>query len=449
MRAPLRIAAILALSLAALAGRAQGGGDWLQWRGPHFNGSSDETGLPVRFSPTEGVKWSAALPGPSAATPIVCGDSVFVTAADIANKQLLALCFDRTTGAEKWRRAVGSGYMPAGRGNEVQLDERSNYASPSPATDGKRVIFFFGNGDLAAYDFAGKQIWARNLQKDYGDFCFGWTFSSTPLLYDGRLYMQILQRDIPVSGRGRPDSPSYLLALDPATGKELWRAMRPSPARMESREAFTSPVPYEHGGRRQILLSGGDMLSGHDPTDGRELWRWGTWNNGHIRPDYRTVPSPVGGAGVVLGCGPKKEPVFAIRADSNGDVSETGVAWKSEPRSSTVTSDVPTPLFYRGKFYVASDLMKAISCVDPADGRVIWSTPLDVRAACWASPTGADGKIYLLSLRGDAHVLDAASGQLLATNPMAPDETEIRSCIVPARGNLFIRTNSRLYCIGK
>src|SRR5206468_3658760 len=138
---------------------------------------------------------------------------------------------------------------------------------PSPATDGQRVIFFYGNGDLVAYDVDGKQLWKRNIQKEYGEFAFQWTFSTSPLLYGGKLYMQVLQRDVPANGRGKKDVPneSYLLALDPANGKELWRQLRPSEAVAESREAFTTPVPYEEGGRKQLIVIGGDCLTGHDP----------------------------------------------------------------------------------------------------------------------------------------------------------------------------------------
>jgi outer membrane protein assembly factor BamB len=436
---------ILALTLFVAA--AAGAQDWPNWRGPHFNGSSDETGLPVKFSPTEGVKWSVDLPGPSAGTPVVWGDSVFVSSTDPHSQQLLAICLDRSNGQVKWKEAVGSGYKPAGLGNSLQLDERSNYASPSPVTDGQRVLFFYGNGDLVAFDFTGRKLWAKNMQQEYGDFCFGWTFSSSPQLYDGRLYFQLLQRDRPVQGRGTQGAESYLMAFEPATGKELWRVSRPTNARMESREAFTTPIPFVHEGRKLMLLAGGDMLSGHDAETGKELWRWGTWNQGHLNPAYRLVPSPVAGAGVVLGCGPKREPVFAVKLGLSGDVSESGLAWKSELRG-PVTSDVPTPLFYKGKFYVQSDVRKSISCVEPADGKVLWTTELP-GLMCWASPTGADGKIYTMSLKGDVFVLDAATGSVLATNPMAEQENELRSSIAVARGCLFIRTNGKLYCIGK
>ncbi|MCC2668365.1 MAG: outer rane biosis protein BamB, partial [Armatimonadetes bacterium] len=291
---------------------AAGGQNWGNWRGPNFNGSSDEKGLPAKFSPTEGVKWSTAMPGPSAATPIIWGDSVFVSSTDMGAKQLLAICLDRATGKVRWLQSVGSGYKTAGQGNEVQLDDRSNYASPSPVTDGKRVIFFYGNGDLVALDFKGKKLWSRNLQQDYGDFGFSFTFSSSPQLYEGRLYMQVLQRNRPIGARGKQGAESFLLAMDPATGKEQWRVVRPAPGLEESLEAYSTPIPFVHNGRKEILIAGGDILSGHDPATGRELWRWGTYNQDpddpgskHRRKDFRLVPSPVAGGGVVLGCGPK------------------------------------------------------------------------------------------------------------------------------------------------
>lgn len=429
--------------------------NWGNWRGPHFNGSSDETGLPVKFSPTVGVRWSAPMPGPSAATPIIWGDAVFVSSTDFENKQLLAICLDRATGAVRWKQAVGSGYRPAGQGNEVQLDDRSNYASPSPVTDGRLVVFFYGNGDLVAFDFAGKKLWSRNIQQEYGDFAFNFTFASSPQLYDGRLYMQVLQRNRPIGPRGKEGAESFLMALDPATGKEQWRVVRPAPAQAESLEAYTTPIPFVHNGRKEILIAGGDILTGHDPVTGRELWRWGTYNQDpdvptskHQRKDFRLVPSPVAGGGVVLGCGPKTKPVFAVKAGQNGDVTETGMAWYSEIRG-VVTSDVPTPLFYQGRFYVASDVKKSLSAVDPKDGKAIWSVPTPTRTPVWASPTGADGKIYAMSLQGEVCVFAAEKGELLATNPMAMDENEIRSAVAISGGNLFVRTNSRLFCIGK
>jgi outer membrane protein assembly factor BamB len=443
-RCHLPLAVCLLSLLTASIASAQ---DWPNWRGPHYNGSTNQTNLPVEFSPTKSVKWVATLPGPSAATPIIWKDSVFVSSTDTAKEQLVALCLDRATGKVRWKHNAGSGYQPAGEGTKLQIDERSNYASPSPVTDGERVIFFYGNGDLAAFSLDGKKLWARNLQRDYGDFAFQWTFSSSPQLYEGRLYMQILQRNQPVGPRGKSDSVSYLLALDPATGKELWRHIRPSEARLESLEAYSTPIPFAHNGRKELIIAGGDVVTGHDPATGRELWRWGTWNPTRIG-HWRLVPSPVTGGGVVLVCAPKRAPAYATKAGGSGDLGMAGLVWQSEERS-PVTSDVPTPLFYDGKFYVLSDVRKALSCVNPADGSVLWTTPLNEFAMCWGSPTGADGKIYLLSMNGEAIVVDANDGKILAKNPMAEGEGGIYSTIAIAHGNLFIRTNSKLYCIGK
>src|SRR5438105_4445163 len=181
--------------------------NWPHWRGPAFNGSSEEKHLPVQFSRTNNVKWSTPLPGTSAATPIIWGGQVFVSSADDRNKAMQALCLDRKDGKILWSQEVGAGYS---------LDDKSNFASPSPVTDGKLVIFYYGNGALAAFDFEGKKLWARDIQKDYGPFAFQWTYGASPTIYEGKLFLQVLQRDEPVHGRGRPGGPidSYLLALD-------------------------------------------------------------------------------------------------------------------------------------------------------------------------------------------------------------------------------------------
>src|SRR5262245_22900311 len=294
---------------------------WAQWRGPNFNGSSPEKNLPTTFSQTEGILWKAPLPGPSGATPVVWGDHVFVSSADETARTCVSLAFERKTGRELWRVKVVEG---------IGKDRMSTFSNPSPVTDGKRVWFFYGSGDLVCLDVGGKQIWQRNIQKDYGPFAFQWTFSSSPLLYDGRLYLQVLQRNVPVGGSGRKDGPneSYLLAMDPATGKEMWKVIRPSEAREESLEAFTTPTPYRHEDRSELLLLGGDCITGNDPDTGKELWRWGTWNPTHIG-HWRLVPSPTAGAGVALACGPKDSPVYAVKLGGKGTLANSSLAWQS------------------------------------------------------------------------------------------------------------------------
>src|ERR1041385_265265 len=152
----------IALSLATLLTTAEAE-NWMQWRGPSFNGSTTERGLPTEFSKTKSVKWVAELPGPSAATPIIWEDKVFVSSGDDKAKSLRAMCVERTTGKVLWNNPVGVGY---------NNDEKSNFSSPSPVTDGRVVVFLYGNGQLAAFDTSGKSLWSRDLQKDYGAFAY-------------------------------------------------------------------------------------------------------------------------------------------------------------------------------------------------------------------------------------------------------------------------------------
>ena len=416
--------------------------NWGQWRGPFFNGSTTEKNLPAEFSKTENIAWTVEMPGPAASTPVVWGDRVYISTTDSAAQSLLAMCIDRRSGKALWQHKVADG---------MRRDDRSNFASPSPATDGTQVFFFYGNGELAAFNCAdGRKLWARNLQKDYGDFAFQWTFSTSPLLYDGKLYMQVLQRNVPVGGRGFKDKPneSYLLALNPADGKELWRVVRPSEAVAESLEAFSTPVPFEHGGRKEILIAGGDCLTGHDPATGKELWRWGTWNPNKIG-HWRLVPSPAAGAGIILGCAPKGDPIYAVKAGANGALQQDDIAWKSE-KQSKISSDVPTPLFYDGDFFVLSDVRRGLSRVEPGTGKVKWSLDTPGRIKHEASPSGADGKIYIMNFAGDVTIVDANKGEVLRTIPMGDQGDDMtRSSIVIAQGQLLIRTNKRLYCVGK
>lgn len=433
--------AVMGLLLSSFSFTTSSAAEWRHWRGPFYNGSTDEVNLPVEFGPDDNVRWAADLPGPSAATPIICRDRVFVSSTDPDAGTLLALCFDRSTGEQLWKHVVT---------DELRRDTRSTFAAPSPVTDGRLVIFFYGNGPLAAYDFDGQRQWKRDIQKEYGEFAFQWTFSSSPLLYDGKLYLQVLQRDTPVRGRGLSgqENESYILALNPETGEELWRHIRPSNAVAESLEAFTSPIPYAHGGREEILVAGGDCLTGHDPASGRELWRWGTWNPSRIG-HWRLVPSPIASPDVILACAPKKDPIYAIKAGGTGTLGDDAIAWVSE-EIREVTSDVATPAYYDGDFFVLSKIRRCVSRIEPKSGEVKWIASLPTRVDFEASPMAADGKIYVINHAGLVVILDAESGEIIKEIAMAErSRNPIRSTIPAAGGKLFIRTNNTLYCIGE
>jgi outer membrane protein assembly factor BamB len=240
---------------------------------------------------------------------------------------------------------------------------------------------------------------------------------------------------------------SYLLALDPATGKQLWRHVRPSQARAESREAFTTPVPTTVNGTKQLLVVGGDDLSGHDPETGKELWRWGTWNPRRTG-DWRLVPSAVAGGDVVLACAPKGDPIYAVTIGGEGQLSDDALAWVSDEQRE-LSSDVPTPAFYDGDFFILGDVRRTLARVDPRTGEIKWKQTTPGRAKYEASPTVADGKVYVVNFDGDVTIFDATDGRIINTISMDnPRRDAVRATIVAAHGNLFIRTTNKLYCIG-
>jgi len=428
--------------------------NWSNWRGPNYDGSSPETGLPATFSRTENVVWNLPLPGPSGSTPIIHDDYVFVASTDEETKTCVAIAVHRKTGKELWRAKVV---------DSMSRDRNSTFSNSSPITDGKHVWFFYGTGDLACFDVAGKEIWRRSIEKDYGQFAFQWTFSSSPLLHAGKLYLQVLQRNEPVNGRGRKDGESFLLALDPGTGKELWKVLRPSEAKAESLEAFSTPTPYTHNGTTQLLITGGDCISGHDPATGQEIWRWGTWNPTRIG-HWRLVPSPTAGDGIALACAPKDSPVYAVKLGQKGILDTKALAWQSFVQSTEdsanagrsldvrdLSSDVPTPLFYQGRFYVLNGgNRKKLVCFD-ASGTIHWTGTLPAKGAFQSSPTAADGKIYMMDFPGNVFVVQAGGSEfkILHSVSMADSENYLRASIPFSQGQLFIRTARNLYCIGK
>ncbi|MBW7990969.1 MAG: PQQ-binding-like beta-propeller repeat protein [Planctomycetes bacterium] len=417
--------------------------DWPQWRGPYFNGTTNEKNLPTDWSTTDNIAWSIDLAGSSAATPIISGDRIFLSGVDSERDMLLAMCFDRTNGKLLWQHDIAK---------EISRDKKSTYAAASPVTNGKIVVFFYANGDLVCFDLNGDRQWARNIHDDYGPFAFQWTFSSSPTLFNGKLYLQVLQRDVPVGDRGLKDkkNESYILAMEPETGKTLWRQIRPSNARKESREAFTTPLPFSLNGIQQLLVIGGDVLTGHDLETGRELWRWGTWNPTRIT-HWRHVPSPITGDGVILVCAPKRSPIYAIRPDGQGVLDESAIVWISENKEKERSADVPTPAYYDGDFFILNDIGKHLSRVEPRTGKIKWTVETPGRAKYEASPLAADGKIYIINHAGEAAVINAENGKVI--NFITMDEPTgreiVRASICAAHGQLFIRTTRRLYCVGK
>jgi outer membrane protein assembly factor BamB len=427
---------LLGAALAASLTLPLSAANWPQWRGPDFNGSSPETGLPSSFSKTNNLLWQAPLPGTAGSTPIVWDDSVFITAAD-AQKSLLLLCLDRKDGHPLWQQEVAVGDRSTHQGN--------NMASGSPVTDGKTVFALFGTGDIAAYDFSGHQIWARNIAKEYGKFAINWLYGSSPTLYQGKLYVQVIQADPPTYPQALDDKPhrdSYLLCLDPATGKNLWRQIRKTDAFGEGMESYATPIPFESKDGTQILVVGASYMTAHDPATGAEIWRCGGMNDRH-EEYWRLIASPATGAGMIFASSPKHDPFIAIREGGKGDITATHTAWKLSDHS----PDVCTPLFYQGKLYLLDGDKRTFLCLNPKTGDRKWEKQLPVRDNFKASPTAADGKIYCISERGTVFVLQAGDEfKILSSSELG--EGPDRSSIAIAQGALFLQTQKAVYSFG-
>ena len=251
MRQRGKISGLMA-TIALMAGLASAG-DWPQWRGPDFNGSTDETNLPTSFSKTENTAWRVPIPGACGSTPIVIGDRIFMASTKSGSEDLRGICVSLADGKTLWSKVLSSG----------KPGPRSEIAACSPASDGKSVYFLFGNGDIAAMDFDGKVLWSRKLAKDYGPFAIRFGYSASPLLRKGRLYIPLLRTE-----KAWPNTPggkephekplkSLVLCLDAAKGKTIWSQVRHTDAKLDSRDTYITPMAVEAGGRTEIIICGG------------------------------------------------------------------------------------------------------------------------------------------------------------------------------------------------
>jgi outer membrane protein assembly factor BamB len=395
--------------------------NWPQWRGPMMTGVAVAKSLPATWSTTENVTWKLALPELSGSTPIIWNDRIFLNIGD--GSELYLLCVDRQKGVEVWKKHLGSGNIRV---------NKQNMSTPSPVTDGKCVWVMTGTGILKAFDVAGRELWARDIQKDYGRFGLNWGYASSPLLVRDRLYVQVLH------GMKTAD-PSYVLAIDAASGKTIWRVERPTDAVSESPDAYTTPAVLRNGGKEEIVITGGDYATGHDPETGAELWRAGGFNPGRDR-NYRLVASATVANGLIY-VPSRVRPLIALRVGGRGDITRSHVAWTTDQGP-----DVPTPAVTDEYIFILND-RGILWCRDAKTGAEIWGNRRARAGTYSASPVVADGKLYVTSEDGVTTVLEAGPAfKVVAENDLA-DYT--LSSIAVSGSQLFIRTTKFLYCIGK
>jgi outer membrane protein assembly factor BamB len=381
--------------------------------------------LPLRWSRTENVVWTADLPGWGNSTPAIWKDAIFLTTQD--KDRLLLLRLDRLTGKILWEQEVGRG-TPRRKGDtgNGRYHDENNMASPSPLTDGQFVWAHFGTGDLACFDFTGKKIWALNMTEKYGPYSIWWGHANSPVLI-GDALVSLCCQDPKKGGQ------SYVVALDKRTGKEKWFVKRDTGAEGEPGDSYTTPLLHRRGGRTEVIVFGGNVLDAYDPADGKRLWHCDAFKGN------RVISGPTLAGDMVYAVQGMKGPLFAVRAGGSGDVTATSVRWQFKKGDNP---DAASPAVANGLVFLATNSGRAI-CIDAETGKELWNEVL--AQAFRATPLVAGSRVYFFGKEGKTTVVEASRDfKTVALSDL--DEDTVASPAV-AGGDLIIRTRGHLYRI--
>jgi outer membrane protein assembly factor BamB len=399
--------------------------NWPQWRGPKNDGHSAETGLPTKWDEKTNIVWKAPLPGMGASTPCIWGDKLFITTQEGAD--LFVKCIG-TDGLAKWSEKLGTS-----RGRPYRNDE-GNDASASCSTDGKHVFAFAGSGHVAAFDFAGKKVWGFDAQEKYGEFSIQFGVHQTPVLFKDRLYLSLLHRKA-----------QLLVALDAATGNEVWKHNRQSDGKGESPDVYASPFVWTNGKEALLLSHGNDYCTAHKLDTGEEVWRvaelnpkgarynmaWRAVSSPLVTPELIVVPSCKRGVTVAV------DPIKAKGTILPGNDAEV---WRL-PKD---TPDVPSPLLVGEHVYIMGE-GGTLYCYEAKTGKSVYAEKV-TNMRHRANPLYADGKLYLAGREGTVVVVKpGANFEILATNKL-PDTFTASPAV--SNGRIYLRGFNHLWAIG-
>jgi len=423
----------IAVPMFFLAVKGSVADNWPAWRGPEGTGVCHETGLPLSWSEEQGqgIVWKIEIPEWGNSTPVIWNDAIFITTQ--AEERLLLLRLDKTTGRIVWTRQAGTADTPRDtpRGGQ-KFHNLNNNASPSVVTDGQHVVAHFGNGDLAVFDFEGNLVWKRNLQADYGKYTIWWGHANSPVIVDG-LVISVCMQDSLADLQEKPH-PSYVVAHDVKTGKEVWYTPRMTGALRESCDAYTTPLVRRLPDRTEIIVMGAEQLDAYDARTGEQIWYLpGLTGN-------RTITGPTIDGDIVYATIGMRGATFAARIGGQGRLPAERILWRYEGNN----PDSPSPVYCEGRLYLAAD-NGIVQCLDARTGELTWRERLGREFK--ASPLAADGRIYFLDTSGRCTVVRAGDQlEVLSVN-----KVEDRTIASPAvsEGRIFIRGRKFVYCIGE
>ena len=397
--------------------------DWRQFRGPGGQGITDEKGLPTEWSAEKNIAWKIKLPGAGASCPVTLGRRLFVTTysgygldtkepgkMDDLRRHLL--CLDRATGKTIWAKELD----PVLPEHKYQGEGAyQGYAPSTPITDGKKLFVFFGKSGVFCFDLDGNQLWHTFVGKGIN----GWGSGASPMLYKDLLIINASVES------------GSMIALDKETGKEKWKAPKIG-------SSWGTPVVVTTPDKRQeLVLSVQGRVAGFDPETGKELWS-AKGHGGYVCPSvvvHDGIVYAVGGGGTSL----------AIKSGGRGDVTETHVLWRTNKGS-----NASSPIYHDGYLYWVSEGGGVIHFQEAATGKATTQRLMPDAGRIWASPILADGKLYFVSQFKGTYVIAAKPKfELIAHNVFADDKSRSNASIAVSDGQLFLRNDEYLYCIGK
>lgn len=384
--------------------------NWSQFRGPTGLGISEAKDLPVSFD-SKNVAWKTDLPVEGHSSPVVWEDRIFLTGAKKSGGQAErhVLCLDRNNGRLLWDVIAESNKAES-------LHKMNSWATPSCATDGQRVIAFFGSGGLHCFDNEGSKLWS----KDLGSFPGGWGVGASPILFES-----IVIQNCDAEGE------SFLIALNKETGEEVWR----TPRAAKPRGGWSTPIVIEVDGHQELVVNGEFGVNAYDPKTGEPLWNCKGFNG-------RGTPVPAWGQGRLYVLNGKTGDIYSVKPGGKGDVTETHRVWHTDRRGGR---DIPSPVL-AGNCVVAINMGGIATGYDSKTGKELWKERLGGNYS--GSPIAIGRLVYALAEDGEVVVIEVGDqSKIVARNQFATEEETFRSSIAVSKGHLLIRGARTLFSI--
>jgi len=384
--------------------------DWFTFRGPSGMGLTAQK-IPLQWDASS-IVWKTQLPGTGQSSVVGAGSKIFVTSGDTEGARRYLLCFDKDNGTLLWQQTI--------RSRSAESVHRMNgWGTPTPTTDGKRVVAFFGPAGLHCFDMEGKALWSLDL----GDFPGSWGVAASPIILNGIVYHNC-------------DSmgPSRLIAVNLETGEIIWDTPRVE----KPRGGWSTPVPIQAEGRSQLVLNGEYGVRGYDLSTGSELWFSKGFNG-------RGSPIPFYGDGLLYVVNGKPGDLYAVKP-SFEQGRKSKLIWNAKRNGGR---DLPSPAMLDGMVMVTS-MGGVITCYDAASGKTLWIDRLE--GAFSGSPLVSKTHYFIQNESGTTFVIEPhrKSLNIVSRNQLSQDQEEIfRSTLSPISGKLYTRSLGQLYCLDR